>query len=313
MHLKIPDPMAKRFTDPSKWERAWFRRLTPVQKCFVLFLFDRCDNAGVWVVDMETAEFFIGGDVGDPFSFIPDDFPVIPLCGGNKWFIPKFLSFQYQNGLNSKKPAIVSVVNMLARHGLIKKTNELFGNDFLTITESLTNDSAIVKDKTRQEKDNKGGVGENNVIDFDAIILINTTNLLESTIWLEQLAIAHKLTMAQLNDQLDAFITDLKLKKDARPLNELRNHFVNVVRKNAPVIRKNAGITTAPVAKSMDTRDELDAESAKHLFTITGHAIRFKDELTEEHQRILKTYWAGKPKKITMDAAALADKFSIQK
>jgi hypothetical protein len=303
--------MGKRFTDPQKWERRWFRQLTPVQKCFVMYLFDRCDPAGVWVVDMDAAAFFIGGDPGDPAAFLPDDFPVIRLDGEKKWFIPKFLSFQYESGLNSNKPAIVSVRKSLARHGLMPKTTLLFGNDFLMVDESFNNDSQIIKDKDKDKDILKGVKGENNVIDFTAIIDANAAKMRASTSWLEQLAMANKLTMPQLTTQLDEFITDRMLKRDARTLDEWRNHFVNCVRKTAPVIHQKTPAAPA-TRKNAPMRDELDKESQKHLHETTGRHIRFKDELTQETTIILKCYWAGKNGKPVMDAEKLAEKYSIK-
>ncbi len=52
--------MPKRFTDSEKWKDPWFRKLPPPGKLLLLFLYDRCDIAGFWEIDMEAAAFEIG-------------------------------------------------------------------------------------------------------------------------------------------------------------------------------------------------------------------------------------------------------------
>lgn len=52
---------------------------------------------------------------------------------GNYFFIPKFLKFQNKKGLNSNKPAIVSIREELIQHNLIQTVQQSLGNDFLII------------------------------------------------------------------------------------------------------------------------------------------------------------------------------------
>jgi len=95
--------MARRFRDSEIWDKTWYRKATPIQKLFVTYLFDRCDRAGVWEVDFEMAEFFIGEKLNSE-TCMPEEVKIIKIENGKKWFVPKFLSFQYPSGLNSKKP-----------------------------------------------------------------------------------------------------------------------------------------------------------------------------------------------------------------
>ena len=52
--------MAKRFIDTKIWDKAWFRKLTPKNKLFWVYLLTKCDHAGIWDADWEAAEFYIG-------------------------------------------------------------------------------------------------------------------------------------------------------------------------------------------------------------------------------------------------------------
>lgn len=168
--------MAKRFTDTEIWNKHWFRKLKPARKEFVRYLFENCDHAGIWDVDIELAEFFIGEEIGDPLTWLPEDFVIIEIKDGEKWFLPKFLKFQYTNGLNSDKPALKSVFKILEQYELLEKVNEIFGDDFLKVNYQSTNDKASInnrstiedtsikdkdKDKDkRKDKDMKRGEGE---------------------------------------------------------------------------------------------------------------------------------------------------------
>lgn len=109
---------AKRFTDTGKWDKAWFRKLSPVMKCAWSFLCDRCDHAGIWDIDEAALEFFIGQPLsidemahafGDRFSRIASD----------KIIIEGFIDFQYGE-LNPESRVHKSVIQKLQKQGLSK-------------------------------------------------------------------------------------------------------------------------------------------------------------------------------------------------
>ena len=52
--------MGKRFTATTKWDDPWYQELTPINKCFWHFILDKCDHAGIWVVNWKAAEVNIG-------------------------------------------------------------------------------------------------------------------------------------------------------------------------------------------------------------------------------------------------------------
>jgi hypothetical protein len=53
----------KRFTETTKWEDPWYRKLSSKHKVFWGYLCDRCDNAGVWKIDYELASFQTGEEM----------------------------------------------------------------------------------------------------------------------------------------------------------------------------------------------------------------------------------------------------------
>jgi hypothetical protein len=100
----------KRFTETQKWEDPWFRRLPLEMKLLWMWLCDRCDNAGVIDPDIELASFQIGYQYPiDTLSQFDGRLVRIP-CG--KWFIPKFIEFQYGNlseDCKAHKPIFLSL------------------------------------------------------------------------------------------------------------------------------------------------------------------------------------------------------------
>ena len=115
MNELTPTDMSKRFTETQKWDGTWFRTLSPVRKCFWLYLVDRCDQAGVIEADYALASFLIGETVtAADTAALTENVTVLP--NGKLW-LPKFVRFQY--GLLSRecKPH-GPVFAALARHGL---------------------------------------------------------------------------------------------------------------------------------------------------------------------------------------------------
>lgn len=113
--------MANRFTDSRKWDDPWFRKLPCKYKVFWQFILDKCNHAGVWKVDFESAEFHIGEKI--------DHIEVVSILNGRivinneKWFIPKFINFQYGvsvNDLNEGSRVHNSVIELLKKEGLYK-------------------------------------------------------------------------------------------------------------------------------------------------------------------------------------------------
>lgn len=92
--------MSKRFTDTTKWQNPWFRKLPQTYKLLFLYMLDSCDNVGVMHLDLGLISFTLGQDVsvegikehlGEKIFFLSED----------KIIVKAFLA--YQNNLNSPK------------------------------------------------------------------------------------------------------------------------------------------------------------------------------------------------------------------
>ena len=55
--------MAKRFVDTEIWDKAWYQDLTIKEKILVKYLFENCDYAGVWDINLRMASFIIGESI----------------------------------------------------------------------------------------------------------------------------------------------------------------------------------------------------------------------------------------------------------
>jgi len=108
--------MAKRFIDTGFLDQIWVRKLTPEKKIFLIYLMLKCDNAGIIELDLEDAEFWIGKKITD-LSFLPENY-LIPLNNSCKYFMPKFIEWQYKD-LSSQKFIVAQARQILEKQGLI--------------------------------------------------------------------------------------------------------------------------------------------------------------------------------------------------
>jgi len=107
--------MSKRFTETEKWRDAWFRKLTPTQKCLWQYFVDNCDQAGVIDIDWELASFQIGAKVSDK-DLNAFERQVSWLDSGKLW-ICSFVRFQYGVISRDCKPH-APVFKALERHSI---------------------------------------------------------------------------------------------------------------------------------------------------------------------------------------------------
>ena len=107
--------MPKRFTATEKWTDPWFCNLRPIDKLFWVYLLDNCNHAGIWQVNWPLIKFHLG-----EFEFKKEVYNnrIIELSK-EKWFVPKFISFQYIE-LNPENRAHQSVITILKKEGAYK-------------------------------------------------------------------------------------------------------------------------------------------------------------------------------------------------
>ena len=108
--------MAKRFTDTEIWRKKWFRSLKPRVKLFFYYLKDNCNCAGIWEEDMEAASFHLGCDLdrNEIIEALPEH---IQMIKDNKWYLTKFVEFQYGT-LNENCNPHKAVIRTLKKYKL---------------------------------------------------------------------------------------------------------------------------------------------------------------------------------------------------
>lgn len=152
--------MAKRFVDSRKFQDPWFRNLAPEYKCFWDYLICSCDHAGIWKVDFKLAEFCIGAVIDETVALEVLNDRIVKVSK-DKWFIPKFITFQYKN-LNRESKLFLSLKTMLLDIGY----DEDYLKGLITLTKGLGKPFQRLKDKDKSKnKDKEGVIGETDFID----------------------------------------------------------------------------------------------------------------------------------------------------
>jgi hypothetical protein len=120
--------MEKRFRSTDLCKEKWYRKLKPAFKNVWDFICDNCDKAGMWSVDDEALEFFIGEEI-DFNSFMvavnadcdPNDLRVEWYNNGlDKVWVPGFTDFQYGE-LSSACVPHKKIIELLNKYGLLHR------------------------------------------------------------------------------------------------------------------------------------------------------------------------------------------------
>jgi len=136
--------MARRFTDTEKWDDPWFDNLDKDSKLLYQYLNDKCSHAGIWKINFKKMRENTGAE--KPDEEIIGLFEDRVYQFDDKWLLPKFLKFQYPSGLQSNKPAIISVRKELNYYNLSEIIKQLLPNDYSIIKDK---DKDIYKDKIK--------------------------------------------------------------------------------------------------------------------------------------------------------------------
>lgn len=146
--------MAKRFTDTNKYKKPFIRGLQGPYKLLWDYLYHDCDHAGIWIVDFEIAQVYLGQDMkvnkADALKYFnQSEIRIIEIEGGAKWFIVPFIDFQY-GPLNEQNRAHNSVIQILKKYDLWDGA-----------TKGLISPLLGCKDKDKdKDKDKEGVQGE---------------------------------------------------------------------------------------------------------------------------------------------------------
>lgn len=110
----------------------------------MLYLFDECDNAGVWDVEIDVASLKIGEKLNEKKAIELFFDKVIVFDSGSKWFIPAFIDFQY-GVLNPENRAHKSAIQILSKYNLIDNDYKILSP--LRSPLNSPSDGAMDKDK----------------------------------------------------------------------------------------------------------------------------------------------------------------------
>jgi hypothetical protein len=110
--------MAKRFIDTELLLNPSIRVTPTLYKLLYVGFITRCDHAGIWVKDYEMMQVLLGQKIDEKKvkEYFGDD--IIEIDEGRRYFFPKFIDYQYPNGLNENVKAHQSVIKILTKHGL---------------------------------------------------------------------------------------------------------------------------------------------------------------------------------------------------
>ena len=154
----------KRFTDTEKWSDPWFRKLSSPAKQLWGYVLDHCDKIGLVEIDLALA----GDDCGQQINqtHLDEIMSRLESLGSGKFFIPKFINFQYGE-LTPACPPHRTILKMVAVHGLIRDgllyhypsvrvTSQVVDcqqKPYPSTTLALGHKTRQEEEKTRQEKE----------------------------------------------------------------------------------------------------------------------------------------------------------------
>lgn len=136
--------MGKRFRETNISRESWYRKLTPEHKCTWNFLCDECDVAGMWSIDEDAIEFYIGQSVDlDQFmNAVNNGKGRVERFGGDKLFIAGFIEFQYGQLSENCKPH-QKIISLLKKYNLYERVCKPYTKGIDTLQE---------EDKDREEE-----------------------------------------------------------------------------------------------------------------------------------------------------------------
>lgn len=147
--------MAKRFIDTGIFNDSWFMGLSVSNKLFFIYLITNCDHAGIIDLNIKLAEFQTGikGLANSLLTVIKEFDNRLIRLSDNYYFIPKFIKYQYPNGLSNNVKAQLSVINKLKEFNLFDDSNQTvkqeLANSLLTV-QDIDIDKDKDKDKDKQ-------------------------------------------------------------------------------------------------------------------------------------------------------------------
>jgi len=117
--------MAKRFIDTELFNDEWFVDLPNDYKLLWIYIITNCNQAGILKVSYKLLNFYIGK------SLEPSEVKrvlrgrIVEIDEGRKWFIPKFIGYQYGTELSPSNPAVKNVIKLLKNNDLLQYLEDI--------------------------------------------------------------------------------------------------------------------------------------------------------------------------------------------
>ena len=116
--------MVKRLNDTSKWtNNRWFQRLPKQYKLLWMYIWDICDNVGVWSADFDLAMRMTDCTFTEDEALERFGSHIEILEEETKtWWIVEFCQKQYKFlDENSKSPWVIANIDLLKEHGIYER------------------------------------------------------------------------------------------------------------------------------------------------------------------------------------------------
>lgn len=143
----------KRFSDSNKWDDPFFSDLENIYKLLWIYILDKCNHAGIFKWNKRLADFQLDYklDVDEIFKVFHSKIVIIK---NDKWFIPKFIEFQY-TVLQDNNRVHQSVIAILKKEGVYKGYISPLYGDTIQIKDKAK-DKETKKEQLKKIKENLG-------------------------------------------------------------------------------------------------------------------------------------------------------------
>jgi uncharacterized phage protein (TIGR02220 family) len=110
--------MPKRFTASEKWDDPFFTDLSKDYKLVWIYILDKCSNAGIYDVNIKNLNFSTETTLSAQDILTTFGERILVLNSGKKWFIPKFVVFQYGSLQTEKNTFHKKISEDLRQNGI---------------------------------------------------------------------------------------------------------------------------------------------------------------------------------------------------
>ena len=150
----------KRFSETTRFEDPWYRKLPPEMKLAWEYLCAKCDNAGVIDLDEEAAEFHIGASVDWSDFLRRAEGRIARLFNGKLW-LTKFVAFQYGE-LSEKSAPHRKVLALLRSHGITDENGRVAVASPVPTSRPKEEEEDKEEDKDKDEEEEKATAAPKN-------------------------------------------------------------------------------------------------------------------------------------------------------